>query len=550
MQIVELIEQSLSAANIQAGAKLVLAYSGGVDSEVLAHGLSLFAKAHLTRAHLARTDLAQAEIDSTTALKMQLHVKEPIFPAFKYQLIHVHHGLSVNADEWALHCQRQAARYQLPFTLEKVTVNRGPRLSIEAEARTARYHAISQHMQAGDVLLTAHHQDDQLETVLLALKRGLGPKGLASMGADQVFNHDKWLLRPLLAVERTQIETYAHQYGLVHIEDESNVDVSFDRNFLRAEIIPKLKARWPSIAKTASRSAKLCSDQQTVLDDEVASKLPVLLTSSSWGVGLDLIELALHNSAWQVLLLRGFIDKLGFSPLSQVQNKELLVQVLQAKMDAKQEMRVGNMLARRFQQTLYLAEAKQEQRLTQAYSQWAKSPIALNMSMPVMDEADTQCQVLYALNIDTNTDMSVGIDTQVESKVLVLYWCKGLVIDAQTQKITPTTSVLPVVMPLMRPPKVNETVALRFAASGSMRCHPHFRDKGRELKKLWQELNIAPWARSRIPLIFYNEKLVCAVGYWIEKGFVLQGEHSSPVDGAARNMTHMSQAMGLEFRVE
>ena len=128
--------------------KLVLAYSGGVDSEVLAYGLSRFAKAH---------------------------------PEYQYLLVHVHHGLSGNAGVWQAHCERRAHDYGLPIAVKSVTVASGARISLEAAAREARYDALLSELAPGDILLTAHHQDDQLETLLLALKRGLGPKGLAAM---------------------------------------------------------------------------------------------------------------------------------------------------------------------------------------------------------------------------------------------------------------------------------------------------------------------------------------------------------------------------------
>ncbi|WP_299490283.1 tRNA lysidine(34) synthetase TilS [uncultured Shewanella sp.] len=502
INIAQLIENSLTKSDIHTGAKLVLAYSGGVDSEVLLHGLSEFAIAHPTQ--------------------------------FKYHLIHVHHGLSANSDEWAEHCQRQALAYQLPFTLEKVTVRTGARLSIEAEARAVRYAAIAKHMRSGDVLLTAHHQDDQLETLLLALKRGLGPKGLASMGESQAFDSDKHLLRPLLQVERAQIEQYAENQALTHIEDESNHNTQFDRNFLRREIIPQLKARWPSIGKTANRSAQLCFEQQAVLDDEVAKKLPLMLSVSAWGQGLNLTLLAQQSDAWQALLMRAFIEKQGFQPLSHVQNKELLTQVLLAKVDAKQAMQVGNMLARRFGQNVYLFDAKAEARLTKMFTQWAKAPIPLSW---------------HSLPRDTDAP-------------IILFSFNDAAEDAQEHLMLYGHSLTGNAMPLIRPPKATETVTLRFGIAGSTRCQPHFRDKGRELKKLWQELNVAPWARARVPMIFYNDTLVCAVGYWVEKGFMLKeglkDEYALPVnrssvDGAVcnmSNMTQMSQATGLAFRVE
>lgn len=140
--LVLLIEAALAGLT---PSKLVLGYSGGLDSELMACALSHYAKKH---------------------------------PGTQCLLVHVHHGLSPNADTWARHCEHRAARYELEFVLEKVRVKQGARLSLEAEARSARYAALMAHLAEGDVLLTAHHQDDQLETVLLALARGLDRKSV------------------------------------------------------------------------------------------------------------------------------------------------------------------------------------------------------------------------------------------------------------------------------------------------------------------------------------------------------------------------------------
>ncbi|WP_394388234.1 tRNA lysidine(34) synthetase TilS [Shewanella woodyi] len=439
-----LIEESIKSAKINVGAKLVLAYSGGIDSEVLAQGLSLYAKSH---------------------------------PEFRYLLVHVHHGLSRNADAWVTHCQKQALDYQLPIEVVQVQVKTGPRLSIEAEARRARYKAITSFMDTGDVLLTAHHLDDQLETVLLALKRGLGPKGLSAMGALQVFDGDKQLLRPLLNVSREQIEAKAASLSLPHIEDESNADDKYDRNFLRLQIIPKLKSRWSAIATTASRSAALCAQQQAVIDDEVSARLPNFIEQVPHGEGTALnLDLLSHQTPnWQALLFRGYIENSGFAPVSQIQLEQLLSQLLTAKPDANVEVRIADMLARRFRDKAYLSLYRLE-----SYKPKSLESVELTLESDV--------HLIQEINIPLSSNIRVEVlkDDRREG---------------------------------VRLPSIDEKVSVRFSAVGSMRCHPHNRQKGRELKKLWQEYGVPPWERERVPLIFYNEKLVCAVGYWVEYSF-------------------------------
>ncbi|MDX1281724.1 tRNA lysidine(34) synthetase TilS [Shewanella colwelliana] len=437
------IEQLIAEHRPVAGTQLVLAYSGGVDSEVLAYGLAEFAQLH---------------------------------PEYRYLLVHVHHGLSDNAAMWQTHCETRAKQYQLPIVVKRVQVDSGPRVSIEAAAREARYSALQSVMEPGDILLTAHHQDDQLETLLLALKRGLGPKGLAAMGTIQGLGKHFWLVRPLLDIQREQIETFANAQALAHIEDESNADSRFDRNFLRLHVIPQLKLRWPAIAATTSRSAQLCADQQALIDEEVGARLPAMLVNLPHRVFpvLDLKLLAAQRPLWRAQLLRGFIESQGHAMPSVVQLQQALSQLLDAKPDAKVEIRFQATLLRRFRHYLYLSEYQ------------------------------PRCNVaLSNLMVDITTLPLADVATRVQ-------------IDPQRQlQFFIASQGVRVRMPMP-----GETVSVRFAVPGSLRCHPHMRDKGRELKKLWQEFDVPPWERDSVPLLYFNERIVAAIGYWVERKFV------------------------------
>lgn len=440
-----LIGELVDQAGVKHGAKLVLAYSGGVDSELLALGLSEFAREH---------------------------------HEYRYLLVHVHHGLSDNADVWVSHCESRAGVYGLPISIKRVVVDIGPRKSIEAEARNARYDGIKSLMEPGDLLLTGHHLDDQLETVLLALKRGLGPKGLSAMGSTQVFDGDKQLIRPLLSISRELIEAKAKAVGLIHINDESNSDDKYDRNFLRLEIIPRLKARWGAIATTASRSAFLCAQQQAVIDEEVSERLPVFISSRTGLGSLDLGLLGAQSSNWQSLLFRGFIEKLGFAPPSQSQLAQALSQLLTARRDAKVELRLGDLLIRRYQGHAFLGSITDET---------DESPIQQCIEVDTSSLLDKDAQVSFSLSKRNRLSITkVSLSDRV------------------------------------RLPDSSQPVSIRFSVRGSTRCHPVNRDKARELKKLWQEYGIPPWERARVPCIFYGEQLVCAVGYWIETGFLCE----------------------------
>ncbi|WP_076542889.1 tRNA lysidine(34) synthetase TilS [Shewanella sp. UCD-KL21] len=432
----------LPLLNAQPQAKLVLAYSGGVDSECLAYGLSQFAQQH------------------------------PNIPCL---LVHVHHGLSDNAEHWVNHCLTQAKHYQLPIQIERVSIQKAARQSLEALARDARYKAFKHYLNQGDILLTAHHQDDQLETLLLALKRGQGPKGLAAMGAMQPFNHQSWIVRPLLDVTRQQIEDFARDNQLKHIEDESNKDEQFDRNFLRHEIIPRLKARWPSIATTAARSAKLCAEQQQVIEDEVATRLPAWLdTATPFELpAFKLQHLSAQTPQWQALLLRGFIQSLGFNLPSQSQLEQMLQQLIYAADDAKVDVNCADYSIKRFAGKAFLVPVSNEK----------------------PDDVELICNI-QSLCTGKQLNLTAQMNQQADCAI-------GLTQTGVRLRLATT-----------------EQVTISFGAKGSIRCQPHFRDKGRELKKVWQELAVPPWQRHKIPLIFYNDTLVAAIGFWVDKRYL------------------------------
>ncbi|MDF3009104.1 MAG: tRNA lysidine(34) synthetase TilS [Enterobacter kobei] len=179
-------------------------------------------------------------LDSTVLLHQLVCWREQQ-PDVSLRAIHVHHGLSAHADEWVEHCQALCAQWQVPLSVVRVRLNLAGE-SIEAQARQARYQAFRETLIPGEVLLTAQHLDDQSETFLLALKRGSG-------------------------------EAWAQQHALRWIEDDSNQDDKYDRNFLRLHILPVLNTRWPHFADAVARSAALCGEQEQLLDELLAEEL-------------------------------------------------------------------------------------------------------------------------------------------------------------------------------------------------------------------------------------------------------------------------------------
>lgn len=178
--------------------------------------------------------------------------------------IHVHHGLSPHADSWAAFCADVCSARDIALTTTKVRVDSASPAGPEGAARAARYAAFAE--VGAPFVLLAQHADDQAETVMHQLLRGTGLKGLAGMGEARVVSRNQTILRPLLSVARADIDAYARERGLKWIEDESNDDTAYTRNFLRHEIAPRLATRFPHYRASLARAARHASDADEMLD--------------------------------------------------------------------------------------------------------------------------------------------------------------------------------------------------------------------------------------------------------------------------------------------
>ncbi len=426
-----LVESHLAWLSAQlTPAPLLVGYSGGLDSHVLLLWLARFVARH---------------------------------PEFSLQAVHVHHGLNPLADGWALHCQHVCDALGVALIVERVAVTVARRESLEARAREARYRVLAQHLPLGGYLLTAHHQDDQLETLLLALKRGAGVRGLAAMPHRQPFAQGE-LIRPLLDCSRASLQGWAEAQGLRWIEDDSNQDERFDRNFLRAQILPRLQARWPSFGETACRSASLCAEQEALaeeLAEQDRSQCERPDGSLSIAAMSSLSIPRRHN------LLRGWCRHHTGSVPERGALLRIWPEVVEARVDASPQLVTSCGEIRRFEGSLYLLR---------------EAPLAI-------------------------------------PEPQLLNWPGAWPVGSHTLTLARVEQGAQ-----LRLPRDGELVTLRFAVAGSLRTQPVGRAGSRPLKRLWQEYGVAPWLRDQIPLLFYGETLVAAVGLFICQAGCAEGE--------------------------
>lgn len=277
---------------------LVVAFSGGLDSASLLHGLAV----------------------------------EPTARARGLRAVHVHHGLQAAADQWAAHCARQAGLLDVPLQVVEVEVARDAGLGLEGAARQARYQALCAALDPGDVLVTAHHLDDQAETFLMRALRASGPEGLGAMRPLRRFGSG-WHWRPLLEVPRRDLLDYARSHGLAWIEDPTNAESDADRNFLRLQVLPLLQQRWPHAAAALARSARLSAEADVLLQGEDAQLLQA--HAGEGGRTLPVEPLLALPPARLARLLRLWVHSLGLPPLPARGVERITAGLLHARADAE-----------------------------------------------------------------------------------------------------------------------------------------------------------------------------------------------------------------------
>ena len=421
--------------------ELIIAYSGGVDSQVLLHAL--------------------------VQLKQQHAINNPITAC------HVNHGLSDNAQSWQDFAEQQCSNYGVNLVVKRVDIKPQAQQSLEELARDARYDALNSLSSAATLILTGHHGDDQSETFLLALKRGAGLKGLSAMATSSTLKNHQ-LVRPLLSISRQSILDYANEHQLNWIEDESNADISFDRNFIRNKVMPLLKQRWPSISQTINRSAEHCQAGQELLDELAAQDL-VNCSENNVGNSLAVSPLLTLSKARFNNLIRYFLAQHNFLMPSTEQLKQLSLQ-LTAGNDKTPSIKVGDHFFRRFKQSIYLTAEYED------VSGWHK-------------------QVHF-------------VDGIAE---LILPDHLGKLVFSTKQQLTENT---PTKLLSVSLPKQNQQVTVRFSHNNP-KCLPDYRQHSRSVKKVLQELNIAPWQRKRVAFLYYGEVLVAAIGHFVCQPFMV-----------------------------
>jgi tRNA(Ile)-lysidine synthase len=406
--------------------QIYIGYSGGADSSVLLHALAK-SKANLP----------------------------PVIA------IHIHHGLSPYADEWATHCRREAEKLHIPLHVIRVQAKPLPGQSPEAAAREARYQAFAQLINADDVLMLAHHSDDQAETFLLQLLRGAGVRGLAAMPVWATFNSG-WLSRPLLSITRQQIVDYAQAQHLSWVDDESNDNTDFDRNYLRRHVMPLLQTRWPAATQTICRATLHCAEAESLNQQLAQIDYAVVAMNGSdpkneenmfvsdvkpRQVYLSLPQLVTLPESRQRNVIRYWLQQHQLPLPSAVKMQQILQTIIHSRYDAVPVVDWPHAEVRRFRHNLY-----------------AMSPL-------VPHDPHWRCE--WDAQVDLVLPANIGVLKASDYRDLA----------------------------------AGKSLTIQFRQGGETIVLPG-RVGHHAVKKLMQEWGIPPWLRNRIPLVYCDEQLV------------------------------------------
>lgn len=406
-----------------------VALSGGLDSCVLLHSLAAL------------------------NLPVRLHA------------LHINHQISPNANAWQAHCADMCARLNIAFTAVKVDVKNSGR-GIEDAAREARYAVFEQHIKSGDYLLTAHHADDQAETLLLRLMRGTGPRGLAAMAQQRSLGQGT-LFRPLLNFGRAELEEYARAQGLSWVNDESNADDHYDRNYLRNHVMPLLRERWPAFAGKWQQTADLCAANESFIEELAAQDLVLAdFKTALVGTSISLPYAESLSVARRHNLIRTWLRGQGLSTPEQQHLQQIEQQIIGGRQDAETQVTWGAVSLRVYRQRIYALPLADLPRVPDSPLEFAPT-----ISLPARFQ--------FAFEHIEFSDK-----------------------------------------PLLNPNLPN--LHLRFRQGGE-RCRPAGRAHSQTLKRLLQDYGVEPWLRESLPLVYSGDDLVAVADLWVCEGYQAEG---------------------------
>jgi tRNA(Ile)-lysidine synthase len=380
------------------------------------------------------------------------------FRALHVRAVHVDHGMQAAAAAFRDACAALCRRLDIPLTVVRVAIHCPPGASLEAAARDARYAALARELEPGECLLTAHHCEDQAETLLLQALRGAGIKGMSAMPVCRPLGRG-WHLRPVLQVPRAELLAFGAHLAAACAVDPMNEDVRFDRSYLRRQIWPLIEARWPGANAALSRTARHAAEAQELLDHAAVADLALLRD----GEALSVPGLRTLTPAARVNALRFWLCEAGVEPPAAARLTEALRQLLEAQIDHLPQIVWGDHALRRYRQRVFLTRAHPPR--LEGTLRWPVNPGARVELGPRLGELRWIARI-------------GGID----------------------------------------PKKLPQTLSVHRRGGGES-LRPTAQAKTQSLQHLCQSRGVLPWMRDALPLVFAEDALIAVADLWAEARF-------------------------------
>lgn len=410
----------------------LIAYSGGMDSTVLLDYLCKIKKNH---------------------------------PQISIRAIHINHNIQIDSKKWQTHCVSVCKEYNIPLIIEKIDINITK--NIEEQLRIERYNLIYKNLLHKEIILTGHHLNDQCETFFLSLKRGSGPTGLSAMSSETIFGQTK-IVRPFLTKTKEEIKNWANLNKLKWIEDFTNFNTHYERNFIRHKILPVLEKKWPFFLKNCFRTTHICNEE-TILKN-----------------------ILLKEKIQQYLNFNECLNISSFKHLKEVLCKALI----------------------RYWICLKNVKKPSYNNIQRIYNEIIYSRKDSNLKV-IVQKNEIRCYKKFLYFVTIRKDI----------KNLIIFWHN-----------TENTLQLPNNLGYIKKnnqkginlpkPKNSELINIRFQYAGKILIMG--RQKRRNIKKIWQEHNIPPWLRNQIPLLFYNDQLISALGVFVINRTINYQDNTKP----------------------
>ncbi|QCI27091.1 tRNA lysidine(34) synthetase TilS [Buchnera aphidicola] len=399
---------------IKKNQKILVAYSGGLDSTVLLYQLIPFI------------------------------IKKPFL---QIRAIHINHQINPESEKWMKHCKKICKKFLITLIIKKINIKK--KNNFQENARKLRYQIIKKNMIKNEILVTGHHLNDQCETLFLSLKRSKGVYGLSGIPYINSVNKNKIIIRPLLKIYKTKIKNWAIKNNIHWINDNSNLNNKYDRNFIRNKIINKIQKKWPYFIQNCTRSMKFCYQQEISINYFLEK---IIFKNTLFNDSIKIKIFYKYPQEIQKLLIRKWLFINTNQKISYKENKNIYNKMIVLKNNINQKINIKNITIQKYKKKIfYIPKYK-----------------------------NIKNKIIFWYNYQ---------------KPLKLPEKMGFLIQDQYGTLLPK-------------PKKLDLINIRFQLDKKV----YLNNKNIKKKNIFQENKILPWNRNRIPFLFYNNKLISILG--------------------------------------